>query len=90
MRFHFVKSSLNRAVGISIVLLLGASLALAQQQVNLSAGPSVWSCLMEQRAHVGIQLRHRCAEFVGELRRTWQRRVVSRDRHGSFGARSAD
>src|SRR4051794_18234343 len=40
MRFHFVKSSLNRAVGISIVLLLGASLALAQQQVNLSAGAS--------------------------------------------------
>jgi hypothetical protein len=40
MRFHFVKSSLNRAVGISIVLLLGASLAVAQQQVNLSAGPS--------------------------------------------------
>ena len=40
MRFHFVKSGLNKAVGLTIVLLLGASLALAQQQVNLSAGPS--------------------------------------------------
>ena len=40
MRFHFVKSCLNTAVGISVVLLLGASLALAQQQVNLGAGPS--------------------------------------------------
>ncbi|HKU25868.1 MAG TPA: hypothetical protein VJQ54_10380, partial [Candidatus Sulfotelmatobacter sp.] len=38
MRFHFVKSSLYKSVGITIVLLLGASLALAQQQVNLSAG----------------------------------------------------
>src|SRR5438270_8071193 len=40
MQFHFVKSTLNRAVCITIVLLLGASLALAQQQVNLTAGAS--------------------------------------------------
>jgi hypothetical protein len=40
MRFHFVKSGPNRAVGLTIVLLLGTSLALAQQQVNLTAGPS--------------------------------------------------
>jgi hypothetical protein len=39
MRFHFVKSGLNRAVGLTIVLLLGASLGHAQQQVNLAAGP---------------------------------------------------
>src|SRR5690348_7460296 len=40
MRFHFVKSSLNKALGITIVLLLGASVALAQQQVNLTAQPT--------------------------------------------------
>src|SRR5947209_3772032 len=40
MRLHFMKSSLKRTAGISIVLLLGANLVFAQQQVNLSAGPS--------------------------------------------------
>jgi hypothetical protein len=38
MRFHFVKTSLSTALCVTLILLLGAGLAFAQQQINLSAG----------------------------------------------------
>src|ERR1700756_3956086 len=40
MRFSQLKATMKTAVLVTTVLLLGASLALAQQQVNLTAGPS--------------------------------------------------
>jgi hypothetical protein len=40
MRFHHLKATLKTAVLVTTVLLLGAGLALAQQQVNLTAGPT--------------------------------------------------
>src|ERR1700730_11725212 len=40
MRFNYLKTSLKTAVLITTVLLLGAGLAVAQQQVNLTAGPT--------------------------------------------------
>ena len=40
MRMTFLKSILKKAVRGATVLLLGAGFAAAQQQINLSAGPS--------------------------------------------------
>ena len=40
MRFHSMKATLKSAVSAATVLLLGAGMAAAQQQVNLSAGPT--------------------------------------------------
>jgi hypothetical protein len=40
MRFNQIKSTLKTAVTAATVLLLGAGVALAQQQVNLTAGPT--------------------------------------------------
>ena len=40
MRSNFVKATLKRAVLVVTVLLLGASASSAQQQVNLTAGPT--------------------------------------------------
>jgi len=41
MRFHHLKATLKTAVLVTTVLLLGAGLAVAQQQVNLTAGPTM-------------------------------------------------
>jgi hypothetical protein len=43
MRFNYLKTSLKTAVLATTVLLLGAGLALAQQQVGLTAGPTTLS-----------------------------------------------
>ena len=40
MRFNPIQSTLKTAVTAATVFLLGASIALAQQQVNLTAGPT--------------------------------------------------
>ena len=40
MRFKQIKTTLKRAVSAATVFLLGSGLALAQQQVNLTAGPT--------------------------------------------------
>jgi hypothetical protein len=40
MRFHFVNHKIKTVLYVTLVLLLGAGLAVAQQQVNLSAGAS--------------------------------------------------
>ena len=40
MLVHYVKNILKTAVSVTLVLLLGASLALSQQQINLAAGPT--------------------------------------------------
>jgi len=40
MRFSQIKSTLKTAISAGTVLLLGAGIALAQQQVNLTAGPT--------------------------------------------------
>src|SRR6516162_7778074 len=40
MRFNYLKASLKTAVFVATVLLLGASLTVAQQQVNLTAAPT--------------------------------------------------
>jgi hypothetical protein len=40
MRFNQIKTTLKAAVSAATVLLLGGCLALAQQQVNLTAGPT--------------------------------------------------
>jgi hypothetical protein len=40
MRFNYLKASLKTAVLITTVLLLGAGLAVAQQQINLTAAPA--------------------------------------------------
>src|SRR5215469_18572570 len=40
MRFHQLRATLKTAVLVTTALLLGAGLAVAQQQINLTAGPS--------------------------------------------------
>ena len=40
MQFNHLKATLKTAVLVTSVLLLGAGLAVAQQQVNLTAGPA--------------------------------------------------
>src|SRR6266702_2289521 len=40
MRFNYLKTCLKTAVFLTAVLLLGAGVAVAQQQVNLTAGPA--------------------------------------------------
>ena len=40
MLSHFVKSSLKIAAPLTLLLLLGVSLSVAQQQVNLTAAPT--------------------------------------------------
>src|SRR5579864_3186845 len=40
MRFHQLKATMKTALLVTTLLLLGAGLALGQQQINLSAGPA--------------------------------------------------
>ena len=40
MRFNYLKATVKQATLAISILLLGASLAVAQQQVNLTAGPA--------------------------------------------------
>ena len=58
MRFNHPKATLRTTVLAVFVLLLGASWAVAQQQINLTAGPtSITSARWGVGADVGLQLR---------------------------------
>ena len=92
MRSNYLKTLKTAVLAVS-VLLLGASVPFAQQQVNLTAGPAtidparrltvpMWGYSCGAVVQVGSQLAPRCESGGDGL-------VTGRD-HGSQRARSAD
>ena len=60
MRINTLKAIAKAAVRGAAVLLFGAGVATAQQQINLTAAPSIaYSPRRIRRANVGLQLRRR-------------------------------